>query len=73
MIFRILLWSFILVLIFRFIVRFVFPILKITRITQSKLRQMQQQMEEMQQQKNAPQKQNNQVKEGDYIEYEEIK
>jgi hypothetical protein len=70
--FKFLLWSFILVMIFRFIVRFVFPILHITRTAQDRLRQMQKQMEDMQQQNHPPQ-QKKTVKEGDYIDYEEVK
>jgi hypothetical protein len=50
----------------------VFPILKITRTAQDRLRQMQKQMEDMQQGQNQP-VQTNKVKEGDYIEYEEVK
>ncbi|HRO44179.1 MAG TPA: hypothetical protein PL009_15200 [Flavipsychrobacter sp.] len=74
MLFRILLWAFILVMIFRFVVRFVFPILKISRVAQDKMRQMQQQMEDMQRQQQAPSpKQTEKVKEGDYIDYEEVK
>jgi len=73
MLFRILLWAFILVMIFRFIVRFVFPILNIARATQDKLRHMQQQMEDMQKQQAPPQAKTGQVREGDYIEYEEVK
>ena len=72
MLFRILLWSFILVMIFRFIVRFVFPILQITRTAQTRMQQMQKQMEDMQKPQHPP-TQSNKVKEGDYIEYEEIK
>lgn len=34
---------------------------------------MQQQMEDMQKQQGAPTQQTNKVKEGDYIEYEDIK
>lgn len=76
MVLRILLWSFIIVMIFRFIARFVFPILNITRLTQDRLRQMQQQMEDMQQKQSNPpsaQQQTHKVKEGDYIDYEEVK
>jgi len=72
MLLRILLWSFILVMVFRFIVKFVFPILQITRSAQKRMRQMQQQMEDMQQQSNQTASQTK-VKEGDYIEYEEVK
>jgi hypothetical protein len=73
MLFRILLWTFILVMIFRFIARFVLPILSITRVTQDRLRQMQQQMEDMHKQQSAPPQQAQKVKEGDYIDYEEVK
>jgi len=73
MLFRILLWAFILVIIVRFLVRFVFPILSITRSVQGKVKEMQQKMEEMQQQQNVPPKQAQKVKEGDYIDYEEVK
>lgn len=76
MVLRVLLWSFIIVMIFRFIARFVFPILNITRLTQDRLRQMQQQMEDMQQKQSNPppaQQQTQKVKEGDYIDYEEVK
>lgn len=73
MLFRILLWAFILVMIFRFVARFVFPILNITRTVQNRLRDMQQKMEDLQSQQAKPQKQAQKVKEGDYIEYEEVK
>ncbi|HTM67156.1 MAG TPA: hypothetical protein VL093_12590 [Flavipsychrobacter sp.] len=72
MLFRILLWAFILGMIFRFIGRFIFPIMNITRVTQDRLRQMQKQMEDMQQQKTPP-RPSSQVEEGEYIEYEEVK
>jgi hypothetical protein len=73
MLFRILLWAFIIGMIFRFIGRFVFPILNITRMTQDRLRQMQKQMEDMQHQQKAPSGTSSQVEEGEYIEYEEVK
>jgi hypothetical protein len=73
MLFRILLWAFIIGMIFRFISRFVFPILNITRMTQDRLRQMQKQMEDMHHQQKAPSRPANQVEEGEYIEYEEVK
>jgi hypothetical protein len=69
MLFRILLWAFIIGMIFRFIGRFVFPILNITRMTQDRLRQM----EDMQHQQKAPSGTSSQVEEGEYIEYEEVK
>ena len=76
MLFRILLWAFILVFVFRFIARFVFPILKITRVTHDRLRQMQREMENMQRrqgQQQTPEVGRNKPKEEEYIEYEEIK
>ncbi len=72
MIFRVILWAFILVMLVRFVIRFVFPILQITRTTQSRLRQMQQQMDDMQQNASQP-KATKKAKEGDYIDYEEVK
>jgi hypothetical protein len=73
MLFRILLWAFILGMIFRFVARFVFPILNITRMAQDRLHQMQKQMEDMQQQQKPSSSPANQVEEGEYIEYEEVK
>ncbi len=72
MIFRIILITIILTLIARFIFRFVLPVFQITRMTQDKLRQMQEEMERTQQQQSRPNSQSR-VKEGDYIDYEEVK
>jgi hypothetical protein len=62
-------------MIFRFVARFVFPILNITRMAQDRLHQMQKQMEDMQQQQQQKPSSRpaNQVEEGEYIEYEEVK
>ncbi|MCB0698481.1 MAG: hypothetical protein KDC11_01485 [Chitinophagaceae bacterium] len=57
----------------RFIVRYVLPIFKITMVTHNKLKDMQQQMQNMQRQQEAKSKPSNKVKEGDYIDYEEVK
>jgi predicted Holliday junction resolvase-like endonuclease len=73
MIFRIILTAIIFIFITRFILRFVVPIFQVTRMTQSKLREMQEQMQNMQRQEHAKAKTHNTVKEGDYIDYEEIK
>lgn len=73
MIFRIILITIILTLIARFIIRFVLPVFQITRMTQEKLRRMQEEMERTQQQQQAGQNTNSRVKEGDYIDYEEVK
>ncbi len=72
MLLRILFWGFILFMVFRFIFRFVFPILQITKTARDRLQQMQKQMEEMQHKSNPPQ-QKSTTKEGDYIDYEELK
>ncbi|RYY21873.1 MAG: hypothetical protein EOO04_17260 [Chitinophagaceae bacterium] len=73
MVFKILVWSFVLVMIFRFVVRFVLPILRITRSAQDKIRQMQQQMNDMHSQTQKQPEKGSQLKDGDYIEYEEVK
>lgn len=73
MIFRIILIAIILILIVRFIIRFVLPVFQITSMTQEKLRRMQEEMERSQQQQQAKQSPRNNVKEGDYIDYEEVK
>lgn len=70
---KIILWTLLFYVLFRFITRFVLPILKVTRMASSRMRDMQQQMEEMQQKANTPPAPERKVKEGDYIEYEEIK
>lgn len=77
MIFKIIIWSILISLILRFVFRFLLPIMQVTSMAQSKMREMQKQMEEMQKQS-----QNNNAKaqpsrprniEGDYIDYEEVK
>ncbi len=73
MIFRIILISIILTLIARFIFRFVLPVFQITSMTQEKLRRMQEEMERTQQQQQARQNTQSRVKDGDYIDYEEVK
>ena len=71
---KIILWTLVFYVLFRFITRFVLPILKVTRMASSRMRDMQQQMEEMQQKANNPSPAPEpKIKEGDYIEYEEIK
>lgn len=59
---------------FRFIIRFLFPLFQITRLTNQKLRTMQREMEGMQQGRdNTPQKPQREKKQGEYIDYEEVK
>ena len=76
MILRIILWSIVLIFIFRFIIRFLFPILQMTKMANERMQQMQKQMNDMQQ-KNETQAQQAKarprVADNDYIDYEEIK
>ncbi len=77
MIFRFIFWSIILTMIVRFVFRFLFPVMSVTRAAQDKLNQMQKQMEDMQRAQNAQatasaQKKPNKI-DGDYIDYEEVK
>jgi len=76
MLLRIILWSIVLTVIFRFISRFILPILGMTNMAQQKLNEMQKQMEEMQrkqQQAQANTTKKAQQVDGDYIDYEEVK
>ncbi len=75
MLFRIITLLFIGGILFRVFFRFILPVFRITSVTGSRIRQMQQQMNEMQQRANAdntaaPRKRRPQ--EGDYIDYEEV-
>ncbi len=58
--------------------KYIFPIFRITSAASNHMKQMQDQMNEMNKRMNANQAQNNQPprkvkKDGDYIDYEEIK
>lgn len=61
--------------------RFVMPLLQVSSIASNRLKQMQQQMDEMQRKANDQQNNSNnnnsntrsKVKQGDYIDYEEVK
>ena len=61
-------------MLYRFLARFLLPVFQITKATSQRLREMQQQMNDMQQKTNDK---NNigdkKTKDGDYIEYEEVK
>jgi hypothetical protein len=77
MLFRIITWLFVIGIVYRVVSRFLFPVARITSATNDRLRQMQEQMNEMNR-KMADQ--NNQApakrkvkKDGDYIDYEEIR
>lgn len=71
MILRFILWSILLTLLFRFVVRFLFPLFQVTKVVSQKMRDMQSQMNNMNKQAHEPKPQK--VKPGDYIDYEEIK
>lgn len=58
---------------FRFITRFLLPVMKVSRMASTRMREMQQQMEEMQQKANNPVTPKPRTVDGDYIDYEEIK
>ncbi len=74
MIIRVIFWTFIIVTAYRFLFRFVIPIFHATKMASDRVRQMQQQMNEMQDKANGkPDNKPPQMKEGDYIEYEEVK
>ncbi len=76
MILKFIIWSIVLTLILRFVMRVVLPIFTMTRMAQDKMAQMQKQMQDMYEQQNRQQhptpKASKQV-DGDYIDYEEIK
>lgn len=73
---KILLIAIIVVMILRFVSRFVMPLLQVSSLASDRLKQMQQQMDELQRKANNQQKAENKppkTKKGDYIDYEEIK
>jgi hypothetical protein len=70
MILRFVLFLLILFLLLRFVMRFVLPVMKITRMTHSHMNDMRRKMEEMEQKQRAPQPKR---VDGDYIDYEEVK
>jgi hypothetical protein len=63
------------IFLYRFIVNFLWPMLQVTRTAGKRIREMQQQMNDMQQPQNNQHVKSNPpcMKEGDYIDYEEIK
>lgn len=72
---KMILWAFFFYIMFRFVTRFLLPVIQVTRKAKAHMRDMQQQMDQMQQQANNPNTsyKRPKVQEGDYIEYEEIK
>lgn len=71
--FKVIFYTFAAIMIYRFVFRFMLPLLQITKNASTKMRQMQQQMNDMQQKQANSQQKPPTVKDGDYIEYEEIK
>ena len=70
--FKVIVWTFIIVILYRFFTRFVMPVAKMTKSAGEHMRRMQQQMQDMQQQQQQPKTTDRQV-DGEYIEYEEIR
>ena len=72
---KIIVWTFLAVLLYRLVFRFIIPILRVTKAASDRVREMQQQMDGMQQNNTGKQQPAKpaQMKEGDYIEYEEVK
>ncbi|WP_162902728.1 hypothetical protein [Taibaiella koreensis] len=69
MIVRIVLFLVVLFLVLRFLMRFILPIMKMTRMTHQHMTDMRKKMDEMQQ---GQARQTKRV-DGDYIDYEEVK
>jgi len=72
---RLIIWTVIISVGLRIVFRFILPVLRITSATASQMRRMQEQMREAERSSNepAPAPKRNTRKEGDYIEYEELK
>ncbi len=60
-------------LIARFVMRYVMPIVLVTKTAHDKLSEMQKRMEQMQQEQERATKKQNRSVDGDYIDYEEVK
>lgn len=72
MLFKIFLFLLLLFLIIRFAMRFLFPVLKLTRMTHQKMNEMKQKMDHMESASSRPAAKRKNL-EGDYIDYEEVK
>jgi hypothetical protein len=68
---KVLITAFVIVILYRFFTRFVFPVLNLTKQARDHMRNMQQQMQDMEEQMQRPQQ--SKSVDGDYIEYEEVK
>ncbi|PZF73887.1 hypothetical protein [Taibaiella soli] len=64
------------ILLYRLIVNFILPVFRMTKLANERVRQMQDQMNNMQQSNqynNNHHQASQRIKEGDYIDYEEVK
>jgi len=66
-------YAILLFVIYRLVKNVVFPAMHISSMVNNKMKDMQQRMQEMEQQQIREQDRRNRKKEGDYIDYEEIK
>ncbi len=74
MLIRIITWMFVIGIVYRLLNRYILPIFRFTATANNHLRKMQDQMKEMDNKINDNNRQRPSVeKEGDYIDYEEIK
>lgn len=71
---RLIFWMIIIGIVFRVVFYYLLPIFRITSATSSQLRRMQEQMKEMERKMNEPPPAAKKVKkDGDYIDYEELR
>ena len=65
---------FLIIILLRFLLKYILPIFRITSAASSQMRQMQEKMKEMEQKMNqpTPAQAKKVKKEGDYIDYEEV-
>lgn len=73
MLLRFITWGILIVVLYRFLARYILPIFHITRMAGNHLQKMQKQMEQMDQQNNTRQNSSQKANKGDYIDYEEVK
>ena len=73
MLFRFITFLFVIWILSRLLFRYILPIFRFTAVTGNRMRQMQDQMREMDQKMNNNTAKPKVQKEGDYIDYEEVK
>lgn len=69
---KLIIYFLLLYVLYRFITRFVIPMVRVTRTANDQLRKMQQRMQDMEQQMQPPAASRKNT-EGDYIDYEEVR